>query len=382
MEAFFCWKPLYLQTKNQEMKAGIVGLPNVGKSTLFNCLSNAKAQSANFPFCTIEPNIGVVNVPDMRLEKLEELVQPERVVPATVEIVDIAGLVKGASKGEGLGNKFLANIRETDAIIHVLRCFDNDNIVHVDASIDPVRDKETIDVELQLKDLESVEKRLERVNKAARTGDKAALKEAEVLNKLKSGLESSLSVRAIDMGEKEREEYVKPLQLLTDKPVLYVCNVDEASAVSGNKYVDAVREAVSNETSEVLVLAVATEADIMELDDYEERKMFLEDLGLDEPGVSKLIRSAYRLLNLQTYFTAGKKEVRAWTIHIGDSAPAAAGVIHTDFEKGFIRAEVIKYDDFVHFGSELKVREAGKLSVEGKEYVVQDGDMMNFRFNV
>lgn len=382
MEACFVRNPYICTPKNQEMKAGIVGLPNVGKSTLFNCLSNAKAQSANFPFCTIEPNIGVVNVPDSRLEKLEELVQPERVVPATVEIVDIAGLVKGASKGEGLGNKFLANIRETDAIIHVLRCFDNDNIVHVDANIDPVRDKETIDIELQLKDLESVEKRLDRVNKAARTGDKEAIKEAEVLKKIKAGLESSVSVRAIDLSEKEREEYVQALQLLTDKPVLYVCNVDEASAVTGNSYVEAVRQAVANETAEVLVLAVATEADIMELDDYEERQMFLEDIGLDEPGVSKLIRSAYRLLNLQTYFTAGKKEVRAWTIHIGDSAPAAAGVIHTDFEKGFIRAEVIKYDDFVHYGSELKVREAGKLSVEGKEYIVQDGDMMNFRFNV
>jgi len=382
LEACFVRNPYICKPKNQEMKAGIVGLPNVGKSTLFNCLSNAKAQSANFPFCTIEPNIGVVNVPDSRLEKLEELVQPQRVVPATVEIVDIAGLVKGASKGEGLGNKFLANIRETDAIIHVLRCFDNDNIVHVDANIDPVRDKETIDIELQLKDLESVEKRLERVNKAARTGDKEAIKEAEVLNKIKTGLESSVSVRAIDLSEKEREEYVKVLQLLTDKPVLYVCNVDEASAVSGNNYVDAVRKAVENETSEILVLAVATEADIMELDDYEERQMFLEDLGLEEPGVSKLIRSAYRLLNLQTYFTAGEKEVRAWTIHVGDAAPAAAGVIHTDFEKGFIRAEVIKYDDFVSYGSELKVREAGKLSVEGKDYIVQDGDMMNFRFNV
>ena len=382
MEACFVRNPYICKPKNQEMKAGIVGLPNVGKSTLFNCLSNAKAQSANFPFCTIEPNIGVVNVPDSRLEKLEQLVEPERVVPATVEIVDIAGLVKGASKGEGLGNKFLANIRETDAIIHVLRCFDNDNIVHVDVNIDPVRDKETIDIELQLKDLESVEKRLDRVNKAARTGDKEAIKEAEVLKKIKEGLESSISVRAIDLSEKEREEYVQALQLLTDKPVLYVCNVDEASAVTGNSYVEAVRQAVTNETAEVLVLAVATEADIMELDDYEERQMFLEDIGLDEPGVSKLIRSAYRLLNLQTYFTAGKKEVRAWTIHIGDSAPAAAGVIHTDFEKGFIRAEVIKYDDFVHYGSELKVREAGKLSVEGKEYIVQDGDMMNFRFNV
>ena len=349
---------------------------------MFNCLSNAKAQSANFPFCTIEPNVGVVNVPDHRLEKLEELGQPERVVPATVEIVDIAGLVKGASKGEGLGNKFLANIRETDAIIHVLRCFDNDNIVHVDASIDPVRDKETIDIELQLKDLETVEKRIERVNKAARTGDKAAIKESETLAKVKSGLERSVSVRAIELTGKEREEHVSPLQLLTDKPVLYVCNVDEASAVSGNSYVESVREAIRNERAEVLVLAVATEADIMELEEYEERQMFLEDLGLDEPGVSKLIRSAYKLLNLQTYFTAGKKEVRAWTIHVGDTAPVAAGVIHTDFEKGFIRAEVIKYEDFVHYGSEIKVREAGKLQVEGKEYVVKDGDMMNFRFNV
>ena len=364
------------------MKAGIVGLPNVGKSTLFNCLSNAKAQSANFPFCTIEPNIGVVNVPDERLEKLESLVNPERVMPATVEIVDIAGLVKGASKGEGLGNKFLANIRETDAIIHVLRCFDNDNIIHVDANIDPVRDKETIDMELQLKDLETVEKKLDKVKKASRTGDKVAMKELEILNKVVENLEAAVSVRAIDFSDKEREEFIAPLQLLTDKPVLYVCNVDEAAAVTGNAYVERVKDFVKGERAEVLVLAVATEADIMELEEYEERQMFLEDLGLEEPGVSKLIRSAYKLLNLQTYFTAGEKEVRAWTIHIGDSAPQAAGVIHTDFEKGFIRAEVIKYDDFVQLGSELKVKEAGKLSVEGKEYIVQDGDMMNFRFNV
>ena len=364
------------------MKAGIVGLPNVGKSTLFNCLSNAKAQSANFPFCTIEPNIGVVNVPDERLEKLESLVNPERVMPATVEIVDIAGLVKGASKGEGLGNKFLANIRETDAIIHVLRCFDNDNIIHVDVSIDPIRDKETIDMELQLKDLETVEKKLDKVKKASRTGDKVALKELDILTKVKDNLEAAVSVRAIDFTEKEREEFITPLQLLTDKPVLYVCNVDEASAVNGNDYVNKVLEVVKDENAEVLVLAVATEADIMELEEYEERQMFLEDLGLEEPGVSKLIRSAYKLLNLQTYFTAGEKEVRAWTIHIGDSAPQAAGVIHTDFEKGFIRAEVIKYNDFVTLGSELKVKEAGKLAVEGKEYIVQDGDMMNFRFNV
>ncbi len=364
------------------MKAGIVGLPNVGKSTLFNCLSNAKAQSANFPFCTIEPNIGVVNVPDSRLEKLEELVNPERVMPAVVEIVDIAGLVKGASKGEGLGNKFLANIRETDAILHVVRCFDNDNIIHVETTIDPVRDKEIIDFELQLKDLETVDKKLDKVKKASRTGDKQALKELDVLSKVKTSLENANSVRTIELTDKEREEFVKPLQFLTDKPVLYVCNVDEASAVSGNTYVDALKESVKNENALILVLAVATEADIMELDEYDERQMFLEDLGLDEPGVSKLIRAAYKLLNLQTYFTAGEKEVRAWTIHIGDSAPQAAGVIHTDFEKGFIRAEVIKYDDFVHYGSEAKVREAGKLAVEGKEYIVQDGDMMNFRFNV
>ena len=364
------------------MKAGIVGLPNVGKSTLFNCLSNAKAQSANFPFCTIEPNVGVVNVPDPRLEKLEELVNPERVMPATVEIVDIAGLVKGASKGEGLGNKFLGNIRETDAIIHVLRCFDNDNIVHVDTSINPVRDKETIDFELQLKDLETVEKKLEKVKKASRTGDKQALKELDILTKIKGSLESAISVRAIELTETEREEFVAPLQLLTDKPVLYVCNVDDASAVKGNNYVDAVKKAVKNEDAEVIILAVGTEADIVELEEYEERQMFLEDLGLTEPGASKLIRAAYKLLNLQTYFTAGVKEVRAWTIHIGDTAPQAAGVIHTDFEKGFIRAEVIKYADFVKLGSEVKVREAGKLAVEGKEYIVQDGDMMNFRFNV
>jgi len=364
------------------MKAGIVGLPNVGKSTLFNCLSNAKAQSANFPFCTIEPNIGVVNVPDQRLEKLAEIVKPERVLPATVEIVDIAGLVKGASKGEGLGNKFLANIRETDAIIHVLRCFDNDNIVHVDTSINPVRDKETIDFELQLKDLESIEKRIERVKKAARTGEKSAQKELTVLEKVKAGLESAQSVRSMAVDVKDKEAYIKPLQLLTDKPVLYVCNVDEASAKTGNAYVEQVKEAVEDESAEVIVLAVATEADITELDTYEERQMFLEDLGLKEAGASKLIRAAYKLLNLQTYFTAGVKEVRAWTINIGDTAPQAAGVIHTDFERGFIRAEVMTYIDFITLGSELKVREAGKLSIEGKEYVVQDGDIMNFRFNV
>ncbi|NJB69748.1 hypothetical protein GGR42_000210 [Saonia flava] len=364
------------------MKAGIVGLPNVGKSTLFNCLSNAKAQSANFPFCTIEPNIGVVNVPDARLEKLEELVAPERVVPATVEIVDIAGLVKGASKGEGLGNQFLGNIRETDAILHVLRCFDNDNIVHVDGSVDPIRDKETIDMELQLKDLETVEKKLDKVKRAAKTGNKEAQKEEAVLLKLKDGLEAGVSVRAIEIEKEDRLEYVKPLQFITDKPVMYVCNVDEGAAVDGNEYVEKVKATVANENAEVVVLAVGTEADITELETYDERQMFLEDLGLSEPGSAKLIRGAYKLLNLETYFTAGVKEVRAWTIPVGATAPQAAGVIHTDFEKGFIRAEVIAYDDYVIYGTEAKVKEAGKMRVEGKDYVVKDGDVMHFRFNV
>ncbi|NNK11572.1 MAG: redox-regulated ATPase YchF [Flavobacteriaceae bacterium] len=364
------------------MKAGIVGLPNVGKSTLFNCLSNAKAQSANFPFCTIEPNIGVVNVPDHRLEKLEELVNPERVIPATVDIVDIAGLVKGASKGEGLGNQFLGNIRETDAILHVLRCFDDDNVVHVDGSVDPIRDKETIDMELQLKDLESVEKKLDKVKRAAKTGNKEAIKEEAVLLMVKENLEAGISVRAIEVGKDDKKEFVSPLQLITDKPVLYVCNVDEAAAVSGNDYVEQVKKATAAENAEIIVLAVGTEADISELETYEERQLFLEDLGLDEPGSSKLIRAAYTLLNLHTYFTAGEKEVRAWTIPVGATAPQAAGVIHTDFEKGFIRAEVISYNDYVTFGSEIKVKEAGKMRVEGKDYVVKDGDVMHFRFNV
>jgi GTP-binding protein YchF len=370
------------ENKVKNMKAGIVGLPNVGKSTLFNCLSNAKAQSANFPFCTIEPNIGVVNVPDARLQKLEALVNPERVLPATVEIVDIAGLVKGASKGEGLGNQFLGNIRETDAILHVLRCFDNDNIVHVDGKIDPIRDKETIDMELQLKDLETVDKKLEKVKRAAKTGNKEAQKEEAALMKVKEGLERGISVRAIEVDKDFRIDFIKPLQLITDKPVLYVCNVDEDSAATGNDYVKKVQASVADENAEVLVLAVGTEADITELETYEERQMFLEDLGLTEPGSAKLIRAAYKLLNLETYFTAGVKEVRAWTIPIGATAPQAAGVIHTDFEKGFIRAEVIGYDDYVKYGSETKVKEAGKMRVEGKDYVVQDGDVMHFRFNV
>jgi hypothetical protein len=364
------------------MKAGIVGLPNVGKSTLFNCLSNAKAQSANFPFCTIEPNIGVVNVPDKRLEKLTELVNPQRVQPATVEIVDIAGLVKGASKGEGLGNQFLANIRETDAILHVLRCFDNDNIVHVDGNVNPIRDKETIDMELQLKDLETVDKKLEKVKRASKTGNKEAQKEEAVLLRIKESLEAGVSIRALEFSEDDYLDFVKPSQFITEKPVMYVCNVDEGSAVSGNKYVDLVKDAVKNEKAEVLFLAVATEADINELEDYEERQLFLQDIGLDEAGSAKLIRSAYKLLKQQTYFTAGIKEVRAWTIDIGASAPQAAGVIHTDFEKGFIRAEVIGYEDYVAYGSEAKVKEAGKMRVEGKNYIVKDGDVMHFLFNV
>ena len=363
------------------MKAGIVGLPNVGKSTLFNCLSNAKAQSANFPFCTIEPNIGIVNVPDKRLSELSDLINPQKVVPATVEIVDIAGLVKGASKGEGLGNKFLANIRETDAIIHVLRCFDNDNIVHVDGSINPTRDKETIDIELQLKDLETIEKKIEKTFRLAKTGNKEAQKEILILEKVKIELEKSNNVRSINFSEEERRLYISPLQLITEKPVLYVCNVSETDAIEGNAYVEEVEELLVKEKAEIIYLAVSTEADINDLDSYEERKMFLDDLGLDEPGVSRLIRKTYKLLNLQTYFTAGEKEVRAWTIPVGSSAPQSAGVIHSDFEKGFIKAEVISFEDLISFGSESKVKEAGKIRVEGKEYILQDGDVMHFRFN-
>lgn len=358
-----------------------MGLPNVGKSTLFNCLSNAKAQSANFPFCTIEPNVGTISVPDPRLEQLESMVNPERVVPATMEIVDIAGLVKGASKGEGLGNQFLANIRETDAILHVLRCFDDGNIVHVDGNVNPIRDKEIIDIELQLKDLETVEKKIQSLARVIKSGDKEALKENELALKIKTGLEQSVSVRGMGFDSDEME-LIKRFNLITSKPVMYVCNVDEASVLAGNHYVDKVREAVTNENAEVLVIGAKIEADITELETYEERKMFLDELGLEEPGVNRLIRSAYALLNLQTYFTAGVKEVRAWTIHKGFTAPQAAGVIHSDFEKGFIRAEVMKYDDYVALGSESAVKDAGKFKVEGKEYLVMDGDIMHFRFNV
>lgn len=363
------------------LQCGIVGLPNVGKSTLFNCLSNAKAQAANFPFCTIEPNVGVITVPDERLTKLAELVKPNKVVPNTIEIVDIAGLVKGASKGEGLGNQFLGNIRATSAIIHVLRCFEDPNVIHVDGSVDPIRDKEIIDTELQLKDLETVEKKLQKVDKAARTGDKDAKKTFDVLSVYKNHLLSGKSARTAPVEEKDKEQ-IEDLFLLTVKPVMYVCNVDEGSVVTGNEFVNKVKEAVKDENAEVLVISAKIESEIAELDSFEEREMFLQDLGLTESGVSKLIKSAYRLLNLFTYFTAGVQEVRAWTITKGMTAPEAAGVIHTDFEKGFIRAEVIKYVDFVNFGSENACKEVGKLSVEGKSYVVEDGDIMHFRFNV
>lgn len=365
------------------LKCGIVGLPNVGKSTLFNCLSSAKAQSANFPFCTIEPNVGMITVPDERLNKLVEMCNPKSIVPATVEIVDIAGLVKGASKGEGLGNKFLANIRETDAILHVLRCFDDDNITHVDGSVNPVRDMEIINYELQLKDLETIESRIAKTEKAAKSGgDKSAKMQLGVLMAYKEALEAGKPARTVTFDTIDEQKFARELFLLTNKPVLYVCNVDDASAVDGNKYVEEVKKAIEGENAQLMVVAAATESDIAELETPEERAEFLEEIGLTESGVSRLIRAAYSLLDLQTYFTAGPDEVRAWTFLRGTKAPQAAGIIHSDFEKGFIRAEVIKYDDYVSLGSETAVKDAGKMGVEGKEYVVQDGDIMHFRFNV
>lgn len=365
------------------LKCGIVGLPNVGKSTLFNCLSSAKAQSANFPFCTIEPNLGVITVPDERLNKLAEIVHPGRIVPATCEIVDIAGLVKGASKGEGLGNKFLGNIRECDAIIHVIRCFDDDNIVREGGmAVDPLEDKSIIDTELQLKDLETIDAQLSKQQKAAAAGNKEAKLMCTVLEAYKAVLEQGKNAREVTFESKDEQQAAHDLFLLTTKPVLYVCNVDEASAKTGNDYSRRVEEMAAQEGAEAMVIAAKTEEDIASLETYEDKQMFLEELGLEQSGVNRLIQKAYALLNLETFITAGEMEVKAWTYHKGWKAPQCAGVIHTDFEKGFIRAEVIKYDDYIKYGSETAVREAGKLGIEGKEYVVQDGDIMHFRFNV
>ena len=365
------------------LKCGIVGLPNVGKSTLFNCLSSAKAQSANFPFRTIEPNLGVITVPDERLNKLAEIVHPGRIVPATCEIVDIAGLVKGASKGEGLGNKFLGNIRECDAIIHVIRCFDDDNIVREGGmAVDPLEDKSIIDTELQLKDLETIDAQLSKQQKAAAAGNKDAKLMCTVLEAYKAVLEQGKNAREVTFESKDELQAAHDLFLLTTKPVLYICNVDEASAKTGNEYSRRVEEMAAQEGAEAMIIAAKTEEDIASLETYEDKKMFLEELGLEQSGVNRLIKKAYALLNLETFITAGEMEVKAWTYHKGWKAPQCAGVIHTDFEKGFIRAEVIKYEDYIKYGSESAVREAGKLGIEGKDYVVQDGDIMHFRFNV
>jgi GTP-binding protein YchF len=363
------------------LKCGIVGLPNVGKSTLFNALTSAKALAANYPFATKEPNLGVITVPDKRLDKLAELVSPQKVLPTTVEILDIAGLIKGASKGEGLGNQFLANIREVDAILHVVRCFKDDNVVHVEGRIDPIGDRDTINTELMLKDLETIEKNIAKVEKKAKSGDKSDMKKYDVYKGVLGHVEAGNMARTFETDE-EGKEIIKQMFLLTSKPVLYVCNVDENSVLTGNSYTQQFMESIQNENAEAILISAAIEADIIELEDWEERKMFLEEMGLEEPGVNRVIQSAYQLLDLITYFTAGEKEVRAWTIRKGTKAPGAAGVIHSDFEKGFIRAEVIHYEDFVKYGSEKSVKEAGKLSVEGKDYTIEDGDVLHFLFNV